>query len=87
MTGLVVLLILVGAVTAAVVSSRRAKARELERQRAELEPVKKFAFEDITALGVELQSLDAELAGRVLDDGARADYQRALDAYGRQDGG
>jgi hypothetical protein len=81
MTGLVVLLILVGAVAAAVVASRNGKRRELERQRAELEPVKKFAFEDITALGVELQSLDADLAGQALDEGARADYQRALDAY------
>jgi hypothetical protein len=81
MTGVIVLLILVGAVAAAVVATRNGKQRELERRRAELEPVKKFAFEDITALGVELQALDAELAGHPLDAGANADYQRALDAY------
>jgi hypothetical protein len=81
MTGLVVLLILVAVVTAVVVSQRNAKQRELERKRAELEPVKKFAFEDITALGTELQDLDLELTGRELDAGSNADYQRALDAY------
>jgi hypothetical protein len=81
MTGLVMLLVLVAIVAAVVVSQRRTKERELERKRAELEPVKKFAFEDITALGVELQSLDLELVGRDLDQGANADYQRALDAY------
>jgi hypothetical protein len=48
---------------------------------ARLEPVKKLAFEDVTALGVALQDLDTELAGRSLDEGANADYQRALDAY------
>jgi hypothetical protein len=30
---------------------------------------------------VDLQGLDLELAGRSLDQGASADYQRALDAY------
>ena len=54
---------------------------QLERKQAELEPVQKLAFEDVTALGTELQDLDGELAGRELDAGARADYQRALDAY------
>ena len=43
--------------------------------------MKKLAFEDITALGVDLQDFDVELAGRELDAGANADYQRALDAY------
>jgi hypothetical protein len=52
-----------------------------ERAARELEPVKKMTFEDVTALGVELQALDADLAGRQLDAGANADYQRALDAY------
>jgi hypothetical protein len=79
---LVVLLVLLGVIAAVVsVSQRNAKQRELERKRAELEPVKKFAFEDITALGTELQDLDLELTGRDLDAGANADYQRALDAY------
>ncbi|GAB7004020.1 hypothetical protein JCM18899A_14920 [Nocardioides sp. AN3] len=61
--------------------SRGGKKRELERRRAELEPVKRLADEDVTALGEELQALDLELAGADLDAGARADYQRALDAY------
>ncbi len=63
------------------VSNRRAQARELTRRAAELEPVKKLAYEDITALGTELQQLDAEVRGVTLDEGARSDYQRALDAY------
>jgi hypothetical protein len=61
---------------------RSNKRKAAERKAAELEPVKKLAFEDVTALGEELQRLDLELAGRpLLDDGERADYQRALDAY------
>src|SRR3954453_10710820 len=64
-----------------VVISRRNKLLRAQRAAAELEPVKKLAFEDVTALGVELQGLDLELAGRALDTGANADYQRALDSY------
>jgi hypothetical protein len=67
-------LVVVGAVK---VNQRKAQERRL----AELEPVKKLAFEDVTALGEELQSLDGDLAGEPLDAGARADYQRALDSY------
>jgi hypothetical protein len=81
MEGLVLLVLLAAIVAAVVMSSRRRQHAELERQRAELEPVKRFAFEDITVLGEELQSLDLDLAGQRLDAGARADYQRALDAY------
>ena len=65
----------------AIVASRRSKERAIEQQRAELEPVQKLAFEDVTALGTDLQDLDGELVGTELDAGARADYQRALDAY------
>src|SRR5688572_32321247 len=79
--GWVLLILLVAALGAVVVAMRRSKRRELERQAAELEPVKKLAFEDITALGMELQDLDEDLAGHELDKGTRADYQRALDAY------
>ena len=78
---LVILLLLAALVVAVGASSRRRQARELEQRRSELEPVKKLAFEDITALGTALQELDLELAGQPLDEGARADYQRALDAY------
>jgi hypothetical protein len=76
-----VVIILVALVGVAIVASRRAKERATEQQRAELEPVQKLAFEDVTALGTDLQDLDGELAGTELDAGARADYQRALDAY------
>jgi hypothetical protein len=73
--------VLVAAVVAFVVLRQRNKALAAERAARELEPVKKLAFEDVTALGVELQDLDVELAGRELGEGANADYQRALDAY------
>ena len=62
-------------------ASKRSKTRELERKEAELAPVKKLVYEDVTALGVQLQELDFELSGRELDAGTNADYQRALDAY------
>src|SRR3954453_6001967 len=57
------------------------KRQALARKQAELEPVRKLAFEDVTALGEELQQLDSDLAGTELEPGANADYQRALDAY------
>src|ERR1700712_1645779 len=74
-----VLLALAAAVVVGVVKSNQRRA--LERKEAELEPVRKFAFEDVTALGEELQLLDMEMAGRELDQGENADYQRALDSY------
>src|SRR6478736_5217142 len=74
-------LLAVVAVVVGVVVSRSNKKRELERKRTALEPVKKLAYEDVTALGEQLRALDLELAGTDLDEGARADYQRALDAY------
>src|SRR6188472_3400660 len=77
----VLLLLLVGIGAAVMVSGRARKQREVLQRQRELEPVKKLTFEDVTALGVELQGLDLDLAGRQLDDGAHADYQRALDAY------
>ena len=77
----VVVILVAAAVVGFVVIRRRNQALARRRQAERLEPVKKMAFEDVTALGVELQSLDSELAGRSLDEGANADYQRALDAY------
>ena len=77
--GLLVIAALIAGVVA--VTGRTHRAKELERQNAELEPVRKLAFEDITALGEELQLLDLELAGDELDAGANSDYQRALDSY------
>jgi hypothetical protein len=77
--GLLVVLAVGALVVWLVVRNNRRKA--LERKTAELEPVKKLAFEDVTALGEQLQELDLDLAGRPLGEGERADYQRALDAY------
>ena len=74
-----VLLAVAAVVVRAVVQGNQRKA--LERKQAELEPVRKLAFEDVTALGEELQQLDIDLAGSELEAGANADYQRALDAY------
>src|SRR6478609_6241248 len=75
----VVVLAVLGAI--AVGASRRTKARELDRREDEIAPVRKLAFEDITAFGEDLQQLDLEMTGHELDAGATADYQRALDAY------
>jgi hypothetical protein len=74
-----VLLAIAALVVRATVKGNQRKA--LERKEAELAPVRKLAFEDVTALGEELQHFDIELAGRQLDPGANADYQRALDEY------
>ena len=65
----------------ALVAGRRSKERELSRREEEVAPVRKLAFEDITAFGEDLQELDLEMSGHELDAGANADYQRALDAY------
>ena len=79
---LVLLLVVLGGLVAvAVAAGQSSKRRELARSEAELAPVKKLVEEDVTALGVELQDLDIDLAGEALDPGANADYQRALDAY------
>ena len=79
LVGLLVVLAVIAVVVN--ITGRTRKAKELERKNAELEPVRKLVFEDITVLGVELQELDLEMAGRELDAGMNADYQRALDAY------
>jgi hypothetical protein len=73
------LLAMAAVVVRTLVKANQRKA--LERKQAELEPVRKLAFEDVTALGEELQQLDFDMAGRELEPGENADYQRALDAY------
>ena len=78
---LIVLVLVALAVAAFVVVRRRNRQLAAERAARELEPVRKMTFEDVTALGVDLQDLDADLVGRQLDAGAHADYQRALDTY------
>ena len=74
-----VVLAVAAVVVRAVVKGNQRKA--LERKQAELEPVRQLAFEDVTAFGEELQVLDVDMAGRALEPGEHADYQRALDSY------
>lgn len=78
---LFVLILLGGAVGGVVMASNRNKAKQAAQAEAALAPVRRLVEEDITALGVELQELDLDMAGRELDAGAAADYQRALDDY------
>lgn len=65
----------------ALVARRRSAQRELSQRQHALAPVQKLAFEDVTAFGVDLANLDSEISGHELDEGATADYQRALDTY------
>ncbi|QIK75927.1 hypothetical protein [Nocardioides piscis] len=82
MVEMVLLLGLLGGLAAAAVGAgMTAKKREAAKLEADLQPVKRLAEEDVTALGVELQELDIDMAGRDLGAGENADYQRALDAY------
>lgn len=78
---LLVLALVLGAIAVAALAGRGHQRKVLAAKEAELAPVRRLAAEDVTALGVELQDLDLELAGQPLDAGANADYQRALDAY------
>src|SRR5215217_1088971 len=66
-----VVLLVVGAVIAFVVS--RAQNR---KQQAELESV-----QAVRSVAEEVALLDTETAGRQLDEATRQDYRRALDAY------
>ncbi|HEX5917890.1 MAG TPA: hypothetical protein VFY76_08555 [Nocardioides sp.] len=79
------LLLLVPAVAAVVIVvllvRRRGERRQRIRQEKALAPVRMLAFEDVTAFGVDLADLDSEISGHELDEGATADYERALDAY------
>lgn len=82
MGGVILLVLVIVALGAAfLIAGRRSKQRALSRRDAELSPVRKLAFEDITAFGEDLRGLDSEVSGRELDEGAKADYRRALDAY------
>jgi hypothetical protein len=64
-------------------NQRQLKVQQTVMRRGldQLTAVKTAAEEDITVLGEELQRLDIDVAGHELDEGARADYQRALAAY------
>jgi hypothetical protein len=57
---------------------RRRAARDADQ---ELDAVRRLAEEDVTVFGEQLQRLDERVGGSELDPDARADYQRALNAY------
>jgi hypothetical protein len=80
-------ILLIAVVAIAVFAYRSYQRTRLESRKrdeissAELESVKRTADEDITKFGEELQTLDLDMAGKDLGEGARQDYQRALDSY------
>ena len=80
-------ILLIAVVVIAVLAYRSYRRTQLQSKKqheitaAELEAVKRTADEDITRFGEELQDLDLEMVGKDLGDGARQDYQRALDSY------
>jgi hypothetical protein len=80
-------ILLIAVVLIAVMAYRSYRRTQLQtKQRdeissAELESVKRTADEDITKFGEELRDLDLDMVGKDLGDGARQDYQRALDSY------
>ncbi|MEV4263235.1 hypothetical protein [Kribbella sp. NPDC049584] len=80
-------ILIIAVVVIAVLAYRSYRRTQLQKQQqheitaAELESVKRTADEDITRFGEELQDLDLEMVGKDLGDGARQDYQRALDSY------
>ena len=80
-------ILLIAVVVIAVLAYRSYRRTQLQTKKrdeissAELESVKRTADEDITKFGEELQDLDLDMVGKDLGDGARQDYQRALDSY------
>ncbi|MFC9693717.1 hypothetical protein ACFTSF_34515 [Kribbella sp. NPDC056951] len=80
-------ILIIAVVVIAVLAYRSYRRTQLQTRKqheitaAELESVKRTADEDITRFGEELQDLDLDMVGKDLGDGARQDYQRALDAY------
>jgi hypothetical protein len=78
---LLVILVLAAGGIVALAMRRRSKHRERTQREQALTSVRRLAYEDVTAFGVDLADLDSEVSGHELDAGAVADYQRALDAY------
>ncbi len=77
---LLVLAVVLG-VAMIVRDSRPQPVRPRPIEPEEMAAVQRTIEEDITVFGEDLQRLDTEVSGALLDEGARADYQRALDAY------
>jgi hypothetical protein len=82
MAPLVVFLLLAVVIAVVVVrsSKRQAQARSQADAQA-LASVKAVAEEDVTRLGEDVARLDVDTTGHDLDEAARQDYRRALDAY------
>ncbi len=76
---LLIMLVVLGAVLAFVVS--RSRRREQERQEAALGYVRAAAEEDVVRFGEDVTLLGTDTAGRTLDEATRQDYRRALDSY------
>ena len=80
-------ILIIAIVVIAVLAYRSYRRTQLQNNKqheitaGELESVKRTADEDITRFGEELQDLDLDMVGKDLGDGARQDYQRALDSY------
>ena len=74
-----VVLLVVGAVIAFVVS--RSQNRKKQAELEAVQEVRSVAEEDVTRLGEDVALLDTETAGREMDEATRQDYRRALDAY------
>jgi hypothetical protein len=80
-------ILIIAVVVIAVLAYRSYRRTQLQTKQqhqitaAEVEAVKRTADEDITRFGEELQDLDLEMVGKDLGEGARQDYQRALDSY------
>ncbi|TDD60437.1 hypothetical protein E1263_10940 [Kribbella antibiotica] len=80
-------ILIIAVVVIAVLAYRSYRRTQLQTRKqheitaGELESVKRTADEDITRFGEELQDLDLDMVGKDLGDGARQDYQRALDSY------
>jgi uncharacterized membrane protein YgcG len=82
LAGMEWLLLVVLASVSALYFANRSAVRRRELAAAEsLGKVMKVADEDVTRFGEELTSLHVETLTDQLDDAARQDYQRALDAY------
>ncbi|WP_405055998.1 hypothetical protein OG474_25030 [Kribbella sp. NBC_01505] len=80
-------ILIIAVVVIAVLAYRSYRRTQLQSRKqheitaGELDSVKRTADEDITRFGEELQDLDLDMVGKDLGDGARQDYQRALDSY------
>jgi hypothetical protein len=75
-------LLIVGAVAFLIMRTQSAAIpRRPKVDPEQLGAVRRAVDEDVTVFGEELQRLGNDMTGTSLDEGTRADYQRALDDY------